>query len=205
MTTALYEIGTSEGDDGSTHPAECIWTLGEDAEEAAASGFVIHRSLYIAGSTTPPTTPTRSASWPSGITGGATSSTEPPRTWHGSTAGGLSTSTRDMTRWSSSPASRAPSRHGASSYGTRTLVYRRSLTGPRKPSSSAMATGLSAAACSVGQKPCCACRDHGFYVCEPFVDLTEAWLIGDALLVSAVQVNVLGYPYPAEPAGQYCP
>ncbi|MER7042715.1 hypothetical protein [Streptomyces microflavus] len=49
MTTALYEIGTSEGDDGSTHPAECIWTPGEDAEEAAASGFVIHRSVYIAG------------------------------------------------------------------------------------------------------------------------------------------------------------
>ncbi|MFI8164092.1 hypothetical protein ACIF6I_33420 [Streptomyces microflavus] len=49
MTTALYEIGTSESDDGSTHPAECIWTPGEDAEEAAESGFVIHRSLYIAG------------------------------------------------------------------------------------------------------------------------------------------------------------
>ncbi|MFJ1550653.1 hypothetical protein [Streptomyces sp. NPDC088246] len=30
-TTALYEIETSEGDDGSAHPVECIWTPGEDA------------------------------------------------------------------------------------------------------------------------------------------------------------------------------
>ncbi|MGW5928867.1 hypothetical protein ACWF2L_21875 [Streptomyces anulatus] len=49
MTTALYEIETNTSDDGSTHPAECIWTPGEDAEEAAETGFVIHRGLHIAG------------------------------------------------------------------------------------------------------------------------------------------------------------
>jgi hypothetical protein len=46
MTTTLYEIETSESDDGSTHPAECIWAPGEDAVE---TGFVIHRGLHVAG------------------------------------------------------------------------------------------------------------------------------------------------------------
>ncbi|MEW2068283.1 hypothetical protein [Streptomyces sp. NPDC007346] len=49
MTTTLYEIATNTSDDGSTHPAECIWTPGQDAEEAAETGFVIHRGLHIAG------------------------------------------------------------------------------------------------------------------------------------------------------------
>ncbi|KIE24757.1 hypothetical protein LK08_23070 [Streptomyces sp. MUSC 125] len=46
MTTALYEIETSEADDGTTVPAEGIWTPGEDA---ADNGFVVHHGLYIAG------------------------------------------------------------------------------------------------------------------------------------------------------------
>ncbi|WP_241757409.1 hypothetical protein [Streptomyces sp. WAC00263] len=45
-TTALYEIETSEGDDGTTHPVECLWTPGEDA---ADNGFVVHHGLYVSG------------------------------------------------------------------------------------------------------------------------------------------------------------
>ncbi|WP_093804392.1 hypothetical protein [Streptomyces sp. Wb2n-11] len=45
-TTALYEIETSEGDDGTPHPVEQLWTPGEDAVE---KGFVIHRGLYVTG------------------------------------------------------------------------------------------------------------------------------------------------------------
>ncbi|MDX2521653.1 hypothetical protein PV355_42110 [Streptomyces stelliscabiei] len=46
MTTALYEIETSEADDGTTVPAEGIWTPGEDATD---NGFVVYRGLYVAG------------------------------------------------------------------------------------------------------------------------------------------------------------
>ncbi|MDX3587597.1 hypothetical protein [Streptomyces europaeiscabiei] len=46
MTTALYEIETSEADDGTTVPAEGIWTPGEDA---ADNGFVVYGGLYVAG------------------------------------------------------------------------------------------------------------------------------------------------------------
>ncbi|MBT1183919.1 hypothetical protein HET69_07790 [Streptomyces sp. CJ_13] len=31
--TTLYEIESSEGDDGTTHPTEQLWTPGEDAVE----------------------------------------------------------------------------------------------------------------------------------------------------------------------------
>ncbi len=46
-TTALYEIETSEADDGTTHPAEQLWTPCTD--DAADSGFIVHRGLYVAG------------------------------------------------------------------------------------------------------------------------------------------------------------
>lgn len=46
-TTALYEIETSEGDDGAMHPAEQLWT--PCADGAADSGFVAHRGLYVTG------------------------------------------------------------------------------------------------------------------------------------------------------------
>ncbi|MGA5364170.1 hypothetical protein [Streptomyces purpurascens] len=44
--TALYEIETSEADDGTTVPAEGIWTPGEDA---ADNGFITYNGLYVAG------------------------------------------------------------------------------------------------------------------------------------------------------------
>ncbi|MFI1360964.1 hypothetical protein ACH4TV_46490 [Streptomyces sp. NPDC020898] len=50
MTTALYEIETSEGDDDTAHPAECLWTPGEDA---ADNGFVVHHGLYVTGIAAP--------------------------------------------------------------------------------------------------------------------------------------------------------
>ncbi|MFF7954098.1 hypothetical protein [Streptomyces griseorubiginosus] len=43
---ALYEIETSEGDDGTTHPVEQLWTPGEDATE---NGFLAHRDLCVTG------------------------------------------------------------------------------------------------------------------------------------------------------------
>ncbi|MFI8308468.1 hypothetical protein ACIF80_34740 [Streptomyces sp. NPDC085927] len=43
---ALYGIETSEGDDGTMHPAEQLWTPGEDAVE---NGFIVHRGLYVTG------------------------------------------------------------------------------------------------------------------------------------------------------------
>jgi hypothetical protein len=46
-TTALYEIETSEGDDGSRHPVEQLWT--PCADDAAESGFVTHHGLYVTG------------------------------------------------------------------------------------------------------------------------------------------------------------
>lgn len=47
MTTTLYEIETSEGDDGTMHPVEQLWT--PCADDAADSGFVAHRGLYVTG------------------------------------------------------------------------------------------------------------------------------------------------------------
>ncbi|MES5824843.1 hypothetical protein [Streptomyces sp. RG80] len=47
MTTALYEIETSEADDGTTVPAEAIWT--PSSEDAADYGFISHGGLYVAG------------------------------------------------------------------------------------------------------------------------------------------------------------
>ncbi|MFF3932848.1 hypothetical protein [Streptomyces hirsutus] len=44
---ALYEIETSEGDDGTMHPVEQLWT--PCADDAADSGFVAHRDLYVTG------------------------------------------------------------------------------------------------------------------------------------------------------------
>lgn len=46
MTTALHEIATSEADDGTTAPAEGIWTPGEDA---ADNGFIVYGGLHVAG------------------------------------------------------------------------------------------------------------------------------------------------------------
>lgn len=51
MTTALYEIETSEGDDGTTHPAEAIWTPA--GENAVDHGFVVHGGVYVAGISSP--------------------------------------------------------------------------------------------------------------------------------------------------------
>jgi len=46
VTTALYEIETSEAADGTTHPAEQIWSPGEDAKE---HGFLAYSGLHITG------------------------------------------------------------------------------------------------------------------------------------------------------------
>ncbi|MDX2835449.1 hypothetical protein [Streptomyces scabiei] len=48
MTTkALYEIETSEGGDGTTHPAEQLWT--PCADDDADSGFIAHHGLHVTG------------------------------------------------------------------------------------------------------------------------------------------------------------
>lgn len=47
MTTAPYEIETSEGDDDTPHPVEQLWT--PCADDAADSGFIAHRDLYVTG------------------------------------------------------------------------------------------------------------------------------------------------------------
>ena len=47
MTTPLYEIETSEGDDGSRHPVEQLWT--PCADGTADNGFIAHRGLHITG------------------------------------------------------------------------------------------------------------------------------------------------------------
>lgn len=46
MTAALFEIETTEAADGTTHPAEQIWSPGEDAKE---HGFLAYSGLYITG------------------------------------------------------------------------------------------------------------------------------------------------------------
>ncbi|MFF8911697.1 hypothetical protein ACF08P_44150, partial [Streptomyces olivaceoviridis] len=43
---ALYEIVTSERDDGTMDPVEQLWTPGEDAVE---NGFIVHRGLHVTG------------------------------------------------------------------------------------------------------------------------------------------------------------
>lgn len=43
---ALYEIETSEDDDGTMHPVEQLWTPGEDAVE---NGFLAHGDLHVTG------------------------------------------------------------------------------------------------------------------------------------------------------------
>ncbi|MGW7821923.1 hypothetical protein ACWGLF_28235 [Streptomyces puniciscabiei] len=45
--TPLYEIETSEADDGTMHPVEQLWT--PCADGAADDGFIAHRGLYVAG------------------------------------------------------------------------------------------------------------------------------------------------------------
>ncbi|WJV51800.1 hypothetical protein [Streptomyces flavofungini] len=47
MTSALYEIETSEGDDGTMHPVEQLWTPG--GEDAVANGFLAHAGLHVTG------------------------------------------------------------------------------------------------------------------------------------------------------------
>ncbi|MEU5583011.1 hypothetical protein ABZ791_36055 [Streptomyces huasconensis] len=44
---ALYEIETSEGDDGTTHPTEQVWT--PCADGTADHGFINHQGLFVAG------------------------------------------------------------------------------------------------------------------------------------------------------------
>jgi hypothetical protein len=44
---ALYEIETIEAGDGTTRPAEHLWT--PSADDAAGNGFVDYRGLHIAG------------------------------------------------------------------------------------------------------------------------------------------------------------
>ncbi|MFD7532261.1 hypothetical protein ACFV8E_32480 [Streptomyces sp. NPDC059849] len=46
-TTAPYEIETSEGDAGTPHPVEQLWT--PCADGAADSGFIAHRGLHVTG------------------------------------------------------------------------------------------------------------------------------------------------------------
>ncbi|WP_331722799.1 hypothetical protein OG848_47495 (plasmid) [Streptomyces canus] len=46
-TTALYEIETSEADDGTIVPAEGIWI--PSIEDAADNGFISYGGLYVAG------------------------------------------------------------------------------------------------------------------------------------------------------------
>lgn len=46
-TTDLYEIATSEGNDGNLHPFEQIWT--PCAADAADSWFIAHRGLHVTG------------------------------------------------------------------------------------------------------------------------------------------------------------
>ncbi|MFB6514088.1 hypothetical protein ACFCW4_33130 [Streptomyces virginiae] len=45
-TTDLYEIATSEGDDGTLHPVERIWT---PCADDPGSGFIAHRGLHVTG------------------------------------------------------------------------------------------------------------------------------------------------------------
>ncbi|MEU3550650.1 hypothetical protein [Streptomyces longwoodensis] len=45
-TTGLYDLVTSEGDDGTMHPAEQLWTPGEDAVD---NGFIAHRGMHVTG------------------------------------------------------------------------------------------------------------------------------------------------------------
>lgn len=45
--SALYEIETSEGDDGTPHPVEQLCT--PCADDPAGSGFIAHRGLYVTG------------------------------------------------------------------------------------------------------------------------------------------------------------
>ena len=51
MTTALYEIETSEADDGTTVPAESIWI--PNSEDAADNGFIAYGGLFVAGTGAP--------------------------------------------------------------------------------------------------------------------------------------------------------
>ncbi|MFZ3562847.1 hypothetical protein ACOKM5_43730 [Streptomyces sp. BH097] len=46
-TSALYEIETSEGDDGTLHPVEQLWT--PSADNAVGSGFTAHGGLHVIG------------------------------------------------------------------------------------------------------------------------------------------------------------
>jgi hypothetical protein len=47
VTTALYEIETSEAADGTSYPTQHLWTpAGEEAEQC---GFITHQGLQIAG------------------------------------------------------------------------------------------------------------------------------------------------------------
>ncbi|MFD8940321.1 hypothetical protein ACFV0R_34570 [Streptomyces sp. NPDC059578] len=45
-TRPLYEIATIEDEDGTTHPAERLWTPSEDATD---HGFIAHRGLHVTG------------------------------------------------------------------------------------------------------------------------------------------------------------
>ncbi|GHD52185.1 hypothetical protein [Streptomyces galbus] len=127
MTTkGLYEIEISEGDDGTTHPTEQLWTPGKDAME---NGFIVHRGVYVTGIDDP----TDDHLYPIGFVA----------LGHQRWADIIEAAAAYMARihgWRNlhlypgddpsvtSPASRAPSSLTASSYGTRTLVCARSVT-----------------------------------------------------------------------------
>ncbi|MFF8595238.1 hypothetical protein ACF061_28110 [Streptomyces sp. NPDC015220] len=133
-TTGLYDLVTSEGDDGTRHPAEQLWTPGEDAVE---NGFLVHRGLHVTGIDDP----TDDHLYPVGFVvlghqRWADIIEAAAAYMAGSTAGATCTSTPATTPRCSSPASRAPSSHTASSYGTRTLVHERSVTGFEQGSTS---------------------------------------------------------------------
>ncbi|MFH8803980.1 hypothetical protein ACH4F6_31055 [Streptomyces sp. NPDC017936] len=51
MTTALYEIETSEADDGTTHPAEALCTPA--GRNAVHHGFALHGGVYVVGISSP--------------------------------------------------------------------------------------------------------------------------------------------------------
>ncbi|MGW7673917.1 hypothetical protein ACWGJX_43685 [Streptomyces sp. NPDC054775] len=53
--TPLYEIETRLSEDGSTHPAEQLWTPGADADEMADHGFLTYRGLHVSGIEDPTT------------------------------------------------------------------------------------------------------------------------------------------------------
>lgn len=51
VSVVIFVIESSEADDGTTVPAECLWA--PSSEDAADNGFVDYRGLYVAGIVAP--------------------------------------------------------------------------------------------------------------------------------------------------------